>query len=54
MIKNIFKPTFNEEFELMKRIGDERFGSKCKHENHKDGYCLSCLRKVRIKIKEKL
>ena len=35
-----------EEYELIRKIGDKRFGSGCKHEKIKNGYCLNCLRKV--------
>lgn len=44
---NIFNPTFEEEYELAKSEGDKRFGSECKHENVKNGYCTNCLRKVK-------
>lgn len=53
MIKDIFHPTFNEEYELAKKIGDARFGSDCKHEHTKNGHCTICLRKVVTEIKEK-
>lgn len=43
---NIFKPTLNEELELMHKIGKGRFGSECKHELIKNNTCVKCLRKV--------
>lgn len=45
-IKDLFHPTFNEEYELALHIGNKRFGSECKHEKTKNGVCLNCLRKV--------
>jgi hypothetical protein len=47
----IFNPTFKEEYEITKQIGDKKFGSECKHENTKNGYCANCLRKVISKSK---
>lgn len=38
--------TFADEYELARQIGDARFGSECKHEQVKGGYCVACLRKV--------
>ena len=52
MIKDIFHPTFEEEYELAKRIGDKRFGSECKHEQVVNGRCKQCLRKVVTKRNE--
>lgn len=46
MVKDIFKPTFAEEYELAIKIGNRRFGSECKHDKTKNGYCINCLRKV--------
>lgn len=46
MIKDIFKPTFEEEYELALSIGKQRFGSECKHEQVTNGRCKNCLRKV--------
>lgn len=37
---------FKEEYELARKIGDERFGSECEHNNVKSGRCVQCLRKV--------
>ena len=45
-IKNIFRPTFNEEYELAKRIGDQRFGTSCTHIKVKNNICQKCGRKV--------
>lgn len=42
-----FRPSFEEEYALAKRIGDQRFGSPCKHVQVKNGRCRRCLRKVR-------
>lgn len=41
-----FHPTPEQEYELLRRKGDERFGSECPHASVKGGYCTSCLRKV--------
>ena len=43
---NLFKPTFEEEYELALKTGNKRFGSDCKHENVVNGTCSVCLRKV--------
>lgn len=45
MIK-LFNYTEKDLYELMKKQGDKRFGSECKHERTKHGYCLNCLRKT--------
>lgn len=37
---------FRTQYELAKEIGDKRFGSECKHERTRGGYCLNCRRKV--------
>lgn len=42
----VFNPTFRDEYGLALRIGKKRFGSECKHEVIKNGYCQNCLRKV--------
>ncbi len=42
----LFEPNFQAEYELARRVGDERFGSECRHENIKNGHCEKCLRKV--------
>ena len=34
------------EYFLAKQIGDQRFGSMCRHERAKRGFCPDCLRKV--------
>ena len=46
MIRDPFKPTFREEYEMALREGDRRFGSECKHEHVKNGRCTQCLRVV--------
>jgi hypothetical protein len=38
--------SFATEYMLAKKIGDARFGSMCRHERAKRGYCPDCLRKV--------
>jgi hypothetical protein len=38
--------SFVTEYMLAKKMGDARFGSLCKHERSKRGYCPDCLRKV--------
>lgn len=38
--------SFNQEYELAKRIGARRFGTECKHESVFSGHCKNCLRKV--------
>lgn len=38
---------FREEYELVLKIGKQRFGSECKHKKVRNGYCLKCLRKVK-------
>lgn len=47
----VFKPTFNDEYELALRIGKQRFGSDCKHEKVTNGRCIMCLRKVIRSVK---
>ncbi|MBA7478303.1 hypothetical protein ES707_13726 [subsurface metagenome] len=42
----IFEYSEQDLYEVMKREGDKRFGSDCKHENIKNGVCVDCLRKV--------
>lgn len=41
-------PQYTEEqlYWLMHEEGKKRFGSECRHDEVKDGYCLNCLRKV--------
>ena len=34
-------------YELALKEGKRRFGSLCKHEKVKNGYCTKCLRKIR-------
>jgi len=46
MIRDPFKPTFKEEYELAIREGDRRFGSECKHERTRNGRCVRCFRVV--------
>ena len=44
---DVFKQDdFRTQYKLAKEIGDQRFGSTCKHEKVKDGHCQKCLRKV--------
>jgi len=45
-VKDPFKPTKAEEYELARRIGDRRFASDCRHEVVRRGCCVTCLRKV--------
>lgn len=45
-IKDIFHPTFSEQYELALWEGEKRFGSECKHAHVKAGRCIECLRKV--------
>jgi hypothetical protein len=45
-ISDLFNPTFAEQYEAARRIGEARFGSECKHESIKNGVCTKCLRKV--------
>ena len=35
--------------EILHQQGKERFGSVCKHEESKKGFCVNCLRRVRDK-----
>lgn len=51
-MKDYFKPTFNEQYELALRIGEKRFGSECKHEKVKNGVCENCLRRVINNLKK--
>ena len=46
MVK-VFGYTEKELYEYMRKEGEKRFGSECKHKRIKNGYCLDCLRKVR-------
>ena len=43
---NPFKYTDRDLYELMHEQGKKRFGSECKHEHIKNGYCKACLRKI--------
>ena len=45
-MKDPFKYTDKDLYELMDAQGKKRFGSECKHEKTKNGRCLNCLRKV--------
>lgn len=45
-MKNIFNPTFKEEYELALKTGKRKFGQECRHEEIKNGKCLNCLRRV--------
>lgn len=38
-----------QEYELALKEGKRRFGSECKHETVRKGYCLKCLRRVRTR-----
>lgn len=33
-------------YELALKVGNARYGSPCKHERVKAGYCLNCKRRV--------
>lgn len=45
--KDLFKQDdFRQQYELARMIGEKRFGSPCKHEQHKNGRCTQCFRKV--------
>ncbi len=46
----VFNYTDKELYEYMHEQGKKRFGSECKHERTKKGYCLNCLRKVMVKL----
>ncbi|KKL94024.1 hypothetical protein LCGC14_1868880 [marine sediment metagenome] len=37
-------------YELAIEEGDRRFGSPCRHERTKQGYCTNCFRKVIDKL----
>jgi len=50
-IKDMMNPTNDEMYELMDSIGKKRFGSECKHEKTKNGYCVNCKRKVVTKLR---
>ena len=52
-MKDPFKYTDRDLYELMDGQGKKRFGSECKHERTKDGHCLNCLRKVVDKMPAK-
>lgn len=45
----LFKYTEKELYEYMEEQGKKRFGSECKHEKIRHGYCINCLRKVVVK-----
>jgi hypothetical protein len=40
------KRVFAQEYELARKIGDQRFGITCQHINTRGGYCLNCQRRV--------
>lgn len=46
----LFTPTFEDEYRLARKIGEQRFGSECKHEKTVGNKCLNCLRTVVAKI----
>ena len=50
-MKDPFKYTDRDLYELMDKQGKERFGSECKHEKVIKGRCAKCLRKVVAVIK---
>jgi len=52
-MKDPFKYTDRDLYELMDARGKKRFGSECKHEMTKSSYCLNCLRKVVDKMPAK-
>jgi len=47
-MNTLFNPTFDEQYELARRIGDRRFGSECEHESVVNGRCAKCQRRVAI------
>ena len=52
-IQDPFKYTNKDLYELMDEQGKKRFGSECKHEHTKNGYCTNCFRKVIDKLPHK-
>lgn len=48
-VRNITKPTFNEQYELAVSIGKRRFTGQCKHGKVKGNRCVECLRKVVVR-----
>ena len=45
-MKDPFKYTDKELYELMDKQGKKRFGSECHHSRIKNNICQDCLRKV--------
>lgn len=45
-MRDYFKYTDNELYEVMHEQGKKRFGSECKHEKVVKGRCANCLRRV--------
>ena len=43
------KEQHNALLQLAHIIGKRRFGSPCKHEQTRGGYCVTCLRRVIVK-----
>lgn len=41
-----FDKSFKAQYELALRVGNQRFGSECKHEKVYAGRCCDCLRRV--------
>jgi hypothetical protein len=46
MIVKLWSYTDRDLYELMKKQGDKRFGSECRHEKVRNGICTNCLRRV--------
>lgn len=44
--RKYFEFSFEQEYELARRLGDARFGAACKHEKIMRGRCVKCLRRV--------
>ena len=45
-MKELFSFTFDDEYELALKVGKERFGSVCNHENVRNGKRVFCCRKL--------
>lgn len=45
-MKDVFNPTFKEEYELALKTGRKKFSQECQHEEIKNGKCLNCLRRI--------
>jgi hypothetical protein len=42
----LFSASFEQQYEVARRLGDARFGGECRHEVTWGGHCANCLRKV--------